>query len=77
VIKLRREEVEKGGSWEVIYPHLIRVQHTRQEGAAPESSKLVFEGAVDIEAAMLQWLPVFSGCQSLVAASLQWVFRRV
>jgi hypothetical protein len=69
--KLKIDEVEKGGSWEVIYSHLIRIQHTIQEGAAPESSllsiwahaqrkltsKSQFEGAVDIEAAMLLIAP--------------------
>jgi hypothetical protein len=51
------DKVREGGSWEVIYPHLIRIQHTRQEGPAPESSKPVFNGAVDIEAAMLLIAP--------------------
>jgi hypothetical protein len=44
----------------VIYPHLIRVWHTRQEGAAPESSlasKSQFKGAIDIEAAILLIAP--------------------
>jgi hypothetical protein len=48
--KLKIDEVEKGGSWEVIYSHLIRIQHTRQEGAAPESSLTVNLGSCAEEA---------------------------